>query len=90
MLKRSEYAVIEQLKKLPIQISILSLLTNSETHRNASLKVLNKSQFPITPIIKSWNRPRVELWKIQESLVSVLGFATPATKRNERTLISGE
>lgn len=43
MLKRSEYSVVEQLKKAPAQISILSLLSSSEAHRNALLKVLNES-----------------------------------------------
>lgn len=48
MLKRSEYSVVEQLKKAPAQISILSLLSSSEAHRNALLKVLNESHVPNT------------------------------------------
>lgn len=40
--------MVEQLKKAPAQISILSLLTSSETHRNALLKVLNESHVPNT------------------------------------------
>lgn len=48
MLKGSEYSVVEQLKKAPAQISILSLLTSSEAHRNALLKVLNESYVPNT------------------------------------------
>lgn len=31
-LKRNEYPVVDQLKKLPTQISILSLLLSSEAH----------------------------------------------------------
>lgn len=45
-LKRSEYSVVEQLKKQPAQISILSLLLSSEAHRDALLKILNESQVP--------------------------------------------
>ncbi|KAK5835972.1 hypothetical protein PVK06_011703 [Gossypium arboreum] len=42
-IKHSEYNVVEQLSKQPARISILSLLLNSEPHRNALLKVLNQT-----------------------------------------------
>lgn len=42
-LKRSEYSVVERLKKQSTQISILSLLITSEMHRDALLKILNES-----------------------------------------------
>lgn len=42
MLKRSEYSVVEQLKKAPAQIFIWSLLMSSEARRNALLKMLNE------------------------------------------------
>ena len=32
LIKQSEYSVVEQLKKLPARISLLSLLLNSEAH----------------------------------------------------------
>ncbi|XP_071912268.1 uncharacterized protein [Coffea arabica] len=46
ILKKSEYKVIEQLDKMPAQISILSLLLTSELHREALLKVLTEAQVP--------------------------------------------
>ncbi|EOY00458.1 Gag-pro-like protein [Theobroma cacao] len=42
-IKHSEYSVVEQLTKMPARISLLSLLLNSEAHRNALLKVLNQA-----------------------------------------------
>ncbi|KAK5792531.1 hypothetical protein PVK06_033646 [Gossypium arboreum] len=42
-IKHSEYNVVEQLGKQPVRISILSLLLNSEPHRNDLLKVLNQA-----------------------------------------------
>ncbi|XP_071933043.1 uncharacterized protein [Coffea arabica] len=42
--KRSEYNVVEQLNKMPAQISILDLLFSSDLHRNALLEVLTKAQ----------------------------------------------
>ncbi|XP_070041198.1 uncharacterized protein [Nicotiana tomentosiformis] len=41
-----EYSVVDHLNKTPAQISILSLLQNSEAHRNALMKVLNEVYVP--------------------------------------------
>ncbi|KAK5803546.1 hypothetical protein PVK06_031194 [Gossypium arboreum] len=42
-IKHSEYNVVEQLSKQLARISVLSLLLNSEPHRNALLKMLNQA-----------------------------------------------
>jgi len=51
IMKRSKYDIIDQLKKTPARISILSLIMNSETHRNAIQKVLDEAyvQPNVTP-----------------------------------------
>lgn len=41
-LKRSKYFVVEKLKKLPVEISILLLLLPSEKRRDVLLKILNE------------------------------------------------
>ncbi|XP_070022967.1 uncharacterized protein [Nicotiana sylvestris] len=41
-----EYSIIDQLNKIPEQISILSLLQNAEIHKNSLLKVLNEAYVP--------------------------------------------
>ena len=41
--KHSEYNVVEQSNKMPASISMLSLLQNSNLHRNALLKALDKA-----------------------------------------------
>ena len=48
-IKHSEYSVIEQLKKMPVRISLLSLFQSSKTHRNAFLKALGEAY--VTPTI---------------------------------------
>ena len=48
-IKHSEYSVIEQLNKIPIKISLLSLFQNSDTHRNALLNALGEAY--VTPNI---------------------------------------
>ena len=41
--KHSEYSVVKQLNKTSAKISLLLLLQNSESHRNALLKVLSEA-----------------------------------------------
>ena len=45
-LKVPDYSVMEQLKKTPAQISLLSLLLHSEEHRLVLNKVLNEAHVP--------------------------------------------
>ncbi|XP_011008751.1 PREDICTED: uncharacterized protein LOC105114041 [Populus euphratica] len=46
LMKHSEYSVVEQLKKAPAKISLLSLILSSEPHRQALQKVLNEAYVP--------------------------------------------
>lgn len=48
IIKNSEFCVVEQLNKMPAQISILGLLIASEAHRNALLKILNEAHVAST------------------------------------------
>ena len=41
IIKKSDYKVVDQLNQTPSKISMLSLLLNSEAHRNSMLKVLS-------------------------------------------------
>ena len=45
-IKHSEYSIVEQLHKLPAKIFLLSLMLNSEPHREAMLKVLKQVYVP--------------------------------------------
>ena len=45
-LKVPDYSIVEQLKKMPAQISLLSLLLHSEEHRLVLNKVLNEAHVP--------------------------------------------
>ena len=46
LMKHNEYCVLDQLKKTPAKISIMSLILSSEPHRNAFQKVLNEAYVP--------------------------------------------
>ena len=43
LIKRSEFNMVEQLLQTPSKISVLSLLMNSEAHREALQKVLERA-----------------------------------------------
>ncbi|XP_070007391.1 uncharacterized protein [Nicotiana sylvestris] len=45
-IQAKEYSVVEQLNKTPAQISILSLLQSSETHKNHLMKILSEAYVP--------------------------------------------
>lgn len=45
-IKVQEYSIVEQLRKMPAQISLLSLLIHSDEHRRAQMKILNKAHVP--------------------------------------------
>ena len=43
IIKKSDYRVVDQLHQTPAKISILSLLINSEAHRDSLMKVLSSA-----------------------------------------------
>jgi hypothetical protein len=46
LMKHSEYCIVDQLKKTPAKISIMSLILSFELHRDALQKVLNEAYIP--------------------------------------------
>ncbi|XP_019236991.1 PREDICTED: uncharacterized protein LOC109217219 [Nicotiana attenuata] len=45
-MKVQDYSIVEQLRKMPAQISLLSLLIHSDEHRRALMKILNEDHVP--------------------------------------------
>ncbi|XP_070040988.1 uncharacterized protein [Nicotiana tomentosiformis] len=45
-MKMQDYSIVEQLRKTPAQISLLSLLMHSDEHLKALMKILNKAHVP--------------------------------------------
>ena len=45
-MKLLDYSMVEQLRKTPAQISLLSLLIHSDEHRKAVIKTLNEADVP--------------------------------------------
>lgn len=74
-LKRSEYSVINQLKK-SAQISILSLLLSSLVHSDSLLKILNESYVP----------ERTEMKDLEQIVGQIVGTNTITFNKDELTL----
>ncbi|XP_071909694.1 uncharacterized protein [Coffea arabica] len=70
MLKKSEYKVVEQLDKMPAQVSILNLLLTSKLHREALLKVLTEAQVPKNIPVDKFTQEA----KLRPSAIVVRGF----------------
>ncbi|KAI5402412.1 hypothetical protein KIW84_050141 [Lathyrus oleraceus] len=56
LIKRSEYNVVDQLLQTPSKISVLSLLLNSEPHREALQKVLDVAYVDHDVTLEEFNR----------------------------------
>jgi len=46
LIKHNEYCIVDQLKKTPARISLMSLILSSKLHQNALQKVLNETYVP--------------------------------------------
>jgi hypothetical protein len=55
LIKHSESYIVDQLRKTPARISLMSLILSSEPHRNALQKVLNEAYVPRTMNKKPWS-----------------------------------
>ncbi|XP_050909656.1 uncharacterized protein LOC127123486 [Lathyrus oleraceus] len=56
LIKRSDYKVVDQLHQTPSKISILSLLLNSQAHREALLKVLAQAHVTQSITVDQFDR----------------------------------
>jgi hypothetical protein len=55
LIKHSESYIVDQLRKTPARISLMSLILSSDSNRNALQKVLNKAYVPRTMNKKPWS-----------------------------------
>ncbi|XP_016480683.2 uncharacterized protein LOC107801803 [Nicotiana tabacum] len=55
-MKMADYEIIDQLRKSPAQVSLLSLLMNSTEHQKVLIKTLNEAYVPIKTIVEQLER----------------------------------
>lgn len=51
-MKMADYEIIDQLRKSPAQVSLLSLLMNSTEHQKVLIKTLNEEYVPVETIVE--------------------------------------
>ncbi|XP_070045406.1 uncharacterized protein [Nicotiana tomentosiformis] len=55
-MKTSEYSIVDQLRKTPFQVSLLSLLLSSDEHHKVLLKTLNETYVPVDTSVEQLER----------------------------------
>nr|XP_016446958.1 PREDICTED: uncharacterized protein LOC107771997 [Nicotiana tabacum] len=63
-MKTSEYSIVNQLRKTPSQVSLLSLLLSSNEHQKVLLKTLNEAYVPVDTSIKQLERMAKRFFEI--------------------------
>nr|XP_016499102.1 PREDICTED: uncharacterized protein LOC107817750 [Nicotiana tabacum] len=65
-MKTADYEIIDQLRKSPAQVSLLSLLMNSTEHQKVLIKTLNEAYVPIETTIEQLERMAEKFFMINQ------------------------
>ncbi|XP_070005095.1 uncharacterized protein [Nicotiana sylvestris] len=65
-MKTADYEIIDQLRKSPAQVSLLSLLMNSTEHQKVLIKTLNEAYVPIETTVEQLERMAERFFTINQ------------------------
>ncbi|XP_070031666.1 uncharacterized protein [Nicotiana tomentosiformis] len=65
-IKTSEYAIIDQLRKTPSQVSLLSLFISSNEHQKVLLKTLNEAYVPVEISVEQLERMAKQFFEVNK------------------------
>ncbi|XP_075074664.1 uncharacterized protein LOC142162236 [Nicotiana tabacum] len=65
-MKTADYEIIDQLRKSPAQVSLLSLLMNSTEHQKVLIKTLNEAYVPIETTVEQLERMAERFFMINQ------------------------
>ncbi|XP_070017676.1 uncharacterized protein [Nicotiana sylvestris] len=65
-MKMADYEVIDQLRKFPAQVSLLSLLMNSTEHQKVLIKTLNEAYVPVETSVEQLERMAERFFAINQ------------------------
>ncbi|XP_070022576.1 uncharacterized protein [Nicotiana sylvestris] len=65
-MKTADYEIIDQLRKSPAQVSLLSLLMNSTEHQKVFIKTLNEAYVPIETTVEQLERMAERFFTINQ------------------------
>nr|XP_016476203.1 PREDICTED: uncharacterized protein LOC107797792 [Nicotiana tabacum] len=63
-MKTSKYAIIDQLRKTPSQVSLLSLFISSNEHQKVLLKTLNEAYVPVETLVEQLKRMAEQFFEV--------------------------
>ncbi|XP_069149121.1 uncharacterized protein [Solanum lycopersicum] len=82
-MKLSNNSVVEQLRKTPAQISLLSLLTHSDEHRKAIMKILNEAHVPSKVIVIQLEKIAGRIFEVNRITFSDDELPKEGTRHNQ-------
>ncbi|XP_070013547.1 uncharacterized protein [Nicotiana sylvestris] len=89
-MKVQDYSIVEQLRKTPAQISLLSLLMNSDEHRRALMKILNKSHVPDKISVNHLEKIANKIFKVNMVTFSDDELPVEGTEHNKALYLTGK
>ncbi|XP_070022845.1 uncharacterized protein [Nicotiana sylvestris] len=82
-MKVQDYFIMEQLRKMPAQISLLSLLIHSDKHRRALIKILNEAHFPDKILVNHLEKIANKIFEVNRVTFSDDELLVKGTKHNK-------
>ncbi|XP_070029950.1 uncharacterized protein [Nicotiana sylvestris] len=81
-MKVQDYSIVEQLKKTPTHISLLSLLIHSDEHRKVLMKILNEAHVPDKIIVNHLEKIASKIFEVNRITFSDDELPMEGTKHN--------
>ncbi|XP_070017119.1 uncharacterized protein [Nicotiana sylvestris] len=82
-IKVQDYSIVEQLRKMPAQISLLSLLIHSNEHHRALMKILNKAHVPEKISVNHLEKIANKIFEVNRVTFSDDELPVEGTKHNK-------
>ncbi|XP_019242027.1 PREDICTED: uncharacterized protein LOC109222075 [Nicotiana attenuata] len=82
-MKMADYEVIDQLRKFPEQVSLLSLLMNSTEHQRVLIKTLNEAYVPVETTIEQLERMAERFFAVNQISFSKNDLPPEGTAHNK-------
>ncbi|XP_070018031.1 uncharacterized protein [Nicotiana sylvestris] len=82
-MKTVDYDVIDQLRKSPSQVSLLSLLISSSEHQKVLIKTLNEAYVPVETTVEQLERMAERFFKVNRISFSQNDFPTEGATHNK-------
>ncbi|XP_019258474.1 PREDICTED: uncharacterized protein LOC109236720 [Nicotiana attenuata] len=82
-MKVQDYSIVEQLRKTPAQISLLSLLIHLDEHRRALMKILNEAHVPDKISVNHLEKIANKIFEVNRITFSDDEFPMEGTEHNK-------